>query len=56
MSLHVCNPSLSLLLIGIRTLYNSYTLYVQNNADGWDEKNIKALANFSTIDEFWGMY
>ena len=29
---------------------------MQNNADGWDEKNIKALANFSTIDEFWGMY
>lgn len=41
---------MSKLILCRRTLNQSYTLYVQNKSDGWDEKNIKALANFSTID------
>ena len=27
-----------------------------NNSRGWDAANIKPMANFNTIDEFWGMY
>ena len=38
------------------TLNQAYTLYAQNKSDGWDEKNIKPLAHFNTIDQFWGMY
>ena len=38
------------------TLNHAYTVYAQNKSDGWDEKNIKPLANFNTIDQFWGMY
>lgn len=37
-------------------MYNSYTLFAMNNAQGWDAKNIKPMANFSTIDQFWAMY
>ena len=37
-------------------LNHAYTVYAQNKSDGWDEKNIKALANFNTVDQFWAMY
>ena len=27
-----------------------------NNKNGWSEDNIKPLATFSTVDEFWSVY
>ena len=37
-------------------LEHAFTLFAQNNSKGWDEKNIKALANFETVEQFWDMY
>ena len=31
-------------------------MYAMNKSKGWSEKNIKPMATFRTVDEFWGIY